>query len=482
MQHDPPGRHRTAEAFREHWRAIAPDLDCDLRLEGAAGPLGAPLSVFGRRVGNRFAIHPMEGWDATREGAPGELTLRRWKRFGASGAQLLWGGEAFAVSPDGRAHPHQLAHGAGADTAASLAALGAALRAGAEAVGDDPRALVAGLQLTHSGRFARAPDGSPRPRVAFRHPLLDARVGVEDERAVLSDGELEALVERYVELALLAREAGFDFVDVKACHGYLVHELLAARSRSGRYGGDLAGRARFLFETIAAIRAACPDLGIGVRLSVGDVLPHRARGPQDVGSPEAWPEGVPYLAGFGVDAKRPTRFDLREPLELLGGLAQRGVREVSVSIGSPYACPHLQRPAAYPPSDGYLPPEDPLAGVAAHLRLVRACKEAHPGMVFVGAGYTYLQEWLPHVAQHELRHGHVDLVGIGRMALSYPTFPRDVLAGRALDRRRICRTFSDCTTAPRNGLPSGCYPLDSFYSDRPEASRLAELKGRGLGR
>jgi 2,4-dienoyl-CoA reductase-like NADH-dependent reductase (Old Yellow Enzyme family) len=403
-------------------------------------------------------------------------------RFGASGAQLIWGGEAFAVRPDGRANPNQLAHGAGADTPASLASLRDALREGAAALDDDPDALVVGLQLTHSGRFARAADGSPRPRIAFRHPLLDERVGIRDDGALLSDAELDDLIGRYVALARLAQAAGFDFVDVKACHGYLVHELLAARTRPGRYGGDLAGRARFLLETVDAIRAGCPGLGIGVRLSAGDVIPHRGRNPKDVGRPEPWAEGEPYLAGFGVDAQEPTRFDLREPLELLGWLAQRGVREVSVSLGSPYACPHLQRPAAYPPSDGYQPPEDPLAGVAAHLRLVRACKRAHPGLVLVGAGYTYLQEWLPQVAQHELRHGHVDLVGLGRMVLSYPTLPRDVLSGKALDRRRVCRTFSDCTTAPRNGLPSGCYPLDSFYADRPEARRVAAIKEQRRGR
>jgi hypothetical protein len=310
MRHDPPGRHRTLEAFREHWLAVAPDLGCDEALEGAEGPFGRPLEVFGRRVTNRFAVHPMEGWDGTAEGAPSELTLRRWKRFGASGAQVIWGGEAFAVSPDGRANPNQLALGAGADTPASLAALLEALREGCAALDDDPDALVVGLQLTHSGRFARGPDGAPRPRIAFRHPVLDGRVGVAGDDAVLPDGELEAIGEHYVELARLAQEAGFDFVDVKACHGYLMHELLAARTRPGRYGGDLEGRSRLLLETIDAIRAACPGLGIGVRLSAGDVIPFGARNPKDPGRPEAWPQGEPYVFGFGVDARDPTRFDL----------------------------------------------------------------------------------------------------------------------------------------------------------------------------
>jgi hypothetical protein len=143
---------------------------------------------------------------------------------------------------------------------------------------------------------------------------------------------------------------------------------------------------------------------------------------------------------------------------------------VNITVGSPYYCPHLQRPAYYPPSDGYLPPEDPLRGVIGHLNAVRRCKAAFPELPLVGTGYSYLQEYLPHVAQHEVGRGHVDLVGIGRMVLAYPELPADVLAGRPLDARRICRTFSDCTTGPRNGLVSGCFPLDPHYRALPEAA------------
>jgi hypothetical protein len=153
-----------------------------------------------------------------------------------------------------------------------------------------------------------------------------------------------------------------------------------------------------------------------------------------------------------------------------------GIRLVNLSLGSPYYCPHLQRPAAYPPSDGYLPPEDPLASVARHIRAVRRCKAAIPELCFVGSAYSYLQEWLPNVAEYEVREGHVDFVGLGRMVLVYPDIARDVLLGRPIDRKRICRTFSDCTTAPRNGMLSGCFPLDPYYKDLPEAARLKAIK------
>ena len=87
-----------------------------------------------------------------------------------------------------------------------------------------------------------------------------------------------------------------------------------------------------------------------------------------------------------------------------------------------------------------------------------------------------LQEYLPHAAEYAIEHGWADFAGIGRMVLSYPEMCADVLAGKPLDRRHICRTFGDCTNAPRNGMISGCFPLDEFYKRRPEAIRLNELK------
>jgi 2,4-dienoyl-CoA reductase-like NADH-dependent reductase (Old Yellow Enzyme family) len=185
---------------------------------------------------------------------------------------------------------------------------------------------------------------------------------------------------------------------------------------------------------------------------------------------------TPYLHGFGVDQQDPTKFDLTEPLQLLTRYEQLGIELVNVTLGSPYYNPHLQRPAAYPPSDGYQPPADPLQFVKVHLDAVRAAKLAAPNLKFVGTAYTYLQEWLANVAQYEVRNGHVDFVGLGRMLLSYPELPRDVIAGTAVQRKRICRTFSDCTTGPRNGMISGCFPLDPFYKAMPEAKQIKALR------
>jgi 2,4-dienoyl-CoA reductase-like NADH-dependent reductase (Old Yellow Enzyme family) len=416
----------------------------------------------------------MEGWDGTREGLPSELTERRWRRFGSSGAGWIWGGEAVAVRRDGRANPHQLVIEPA--SAPALARLREALLDEARVAGR--RSPVVGLQLTHSGRWSIPEPGRRCPRIAFRHPILDRRAGVESDAALLSDAELSSLLDAFAEGAALAEAAGFDFVDVKHCHGYLLHELLAARGRPGRYGGaGLAERGTFALACLAAVRRAAPRLRIGVRLSLFDSVPHRSDPETGVGAPE--PHALPYLHGFGCDPEAPERADLGEPIALARSLLAAGAAWINVTAASPYYAPHLQRPALFPPSDGYAPPEDPLAGVARLLGAARALKAALPEAVVVSSGWSYLQEWIPHVAQACLREGWFDAVGLGRMALSYPELPADALAGRRLARGKLCRTFSDCTTAPRNGLVSGCYPLDPFYRERPEHEALQTVK-RGL--
>jgi 2,4-dienoyl-CoA reductase-like NADH-dependent reductase (Old Yellow Enzyme family) len=474
---------RTAEELGAHLRSL--DITLPVALPVAEGPpvaLGRPLAFplgdargATATIANRLAVLPMEGWDGTASGLPTDLVTRRWRRFGASGAALIWGGEAVAVRADGRANPHQLCIGTGAEPA--LTALRTELVEEHERASGAADGLVVGLQLTHSGRFAR-PDGQPAPRVAYRHPLLDARVGVEDDSSVLSDGELDDLVQDFVAAAAVAHRAGFAFVDVKACHGYLGHELLTAVGRAGPYGGDLDGRTRFLRLVIDGIHRDVPDLGVAVRISAFDALPHR---PDDdgLGTPEPWTGDYPYA--FGGDGSG-LGIDLAETHGLLDRLTAWGVRAICVSAGSPYYNPHVQRPAYFPPSDGYTPPEDPLVGVARQIGVTAELTRAHPELTFVGSGYSYLQEWIGPVAEAVVAAGDVQVVGLGRMALSYPELPADLLAGRPLDRRRLCRTFSDCTTGPRNGVVSGCYPLDEHYKASPDREVVAAAKKAMPGR
>jgi 2,4-dienoyl-CoA reductase-like NADH-dependent reductase (Old Yellow Enzyme family) len=473
---------KSVEEFEQHLWSSSISLPCDSKIvTGRESPLLQPVFCDTLRIGNRFAIQPMEGWDGLPDGAPSENTLRRWRRFGQSGAKLIWGGEAVAVSHDGRANPNQLL--AAPHTESGLAQLRSALIEEHRKLTGSDEGLLIGLQLTHSGRFS-SPNaiGKREPRILYRHPFLDRRMKLSADHPVLSDSEIQQIIENFHRAALMASRLGFDFVDIKHCHGYLGHEFLSAHTRNGAYGGSFENRTRFLREITQGIRAVAPQLRIAVRLSAIDSVPFLSDpiesrdGKAGVGVPEEYRQFLPYRWGFGVNPQNPLEADLSEPAQFLSLLQELGIALVNITVGSPYYNPHMQRPALFPPSDGYLPPEDPLAGVARQLHVTKCLKQQFPNLIFVGTGYSYLQEFLPHVAQAAVREGWTDLVGLGRMALTYPELLWDAAHGRLLQRKRICRTFSDCTTAPRNGLPSGCYPLDEHYKNSAQMAALQSFK------
>jgi 2,4-dienoyl-CoA reductase-like NADH-dependent reductase (Old Yellow Enzyme family) len=477
---------KSVENFRAHVAALRINLPCEDSIELAAkSPLTWPCEgtrLNGKRITNRFVVQPMEGWDATATGSPTDEVRRRWQRFGESGAKLIFGGEAMAVRADGRANPNQLI--ICEQNKPGLAELREELLASHRAIYGTADEPVVGFQLTHSGRFCKPTDKKRmEPRVACRHPILDRKFGVTGDHQVFSDSEIERLIEDYIRAARIAWEVGADFVDIKHCHGYLLHEFLGAHTRPGIFGGSFENRTRILREIIAGIRASGNRIELAVRLSAFDCVPFRpdpalsTAGRPGPGIPEDFAGYLPYHYGFGVNQQNPLEPDLTEAhrfLELCAGL---GVKIVNLSAGSPYYNPHIQRPAAYPPSDGYQPPEDPLVGVARQINAVRQLRAQAPkNLLLVGTGYSYLQEFLPHVAQYVVRHSWADLVGIGRVVLSYPRMLAEAMESGTLNARLICRTFSDCTTAPRNGLISGCYPLDRYYAARPESAQLKAIK------
>lgn len=476
------GSVRDVETFQKCLRQLEVSIPCDRELlRGSSSPLAQPIALGGFNIGNRIAVHPMEGWDGTRDGRPTEKTFRRWRRFGRTGAKLIWGGEAVAVRHDGRANPNQLL--ITREAANDLARLREALLEEHRRTTGSGDGLLVGLQLTHSGRYSR-PNVKDRaePRILYHHPILDRRVGLAPDSPLLSDSEIRGIIEAFLHAARVAERAGFDFVDIKHCHGYLGHEFLSAHARPGDYGGSFENRTRFLREIVEGVRSLAPRLKIGVRLSAFDSVPFRPDplrsrpGKLGPGVPEPFDNLLPYRWGFGVNPANPMEPDLTETVRFLSLLRELNTSLVNLSAGSPYYNPHLQRPAFYPPSDGYQPPEDPLIGAARQLQITRALKQKFPDLLFVGSGYSYFQDFLPHVAQGAVRQGWVDSVGLGRMVLAYPHLLRDVLEGKTIDHRQVCRTFSDCTTAPRNGLASGCYPLDSYYKRSEEAARLKAIK------
>ncbi|MDE0044147.1 MAG: NADH:flavin oxidoreductase, partial [Candidatus Poribacteria bacterium] len=333
---------KTIDDFREHLEHLGLELPTDdAILTGSDSPLLKPIQFGERTIGNRWCVQPMEGWDGTTTGGVTESMNRRWQRFGMSGAKLIWGGEAMAVRPDGRANPNQLVINK-ANQAGIASLREALLSMHRERYGNTDDLLI-GFQLTHSGRFSRPDDKKTlEPPIACPHPFLDRKFGITSDAAVLSDDEVKRLIDDYVAAAAITYSVGAEFVDIKHCHGYLLHEFLGAHTRPGPYGGSFENRTRILCEIVSGIRAQVPELEIGVRLSTFDFVPFKPHPDQSTatklgpGIPEVYDDVLPYRYAFGVNPENPIAYDLDEPERFLALIESLGIRLVNLTAGSPY--------------------------------------------------------------------------------------------------------------------------------------------------
>ncbi len=419
----------------EDLRAEATRLGLDLPWQESIDPLLEPVSIDDNQLPNRMAIHPMEGFDSEPDGAPGELAFRRYRRFAGGGSGLIWF-EAASVVPEGRSNPRQLwLHAGSLDTFSRL--VEETRRAADQAFGSSHRPLLV-LQLTHSGRFSR-PEGVPRPMAAAANPEIDHRF---ESVTVVDDDYLRSLQDRFVEAARMAQQAGFDAVDIKACHGYLVHELLGAFTREESiYGGeDLAARSRFLTELAERIGSECPGLLLTVRLNIYD--------------------GVARPYGFGVPGDGSSEPDLTEPLLLINRLIESDCVLLNATTGVPSHNPWTGRPFNRPVAGDRESPEHPLTGVLRLIRLTAAVQNEVPALPVVGTGYSWLRQFYPHVAAAVIAAGDVSIVGVGRSAFAYPEAPRDLIESGRLDPARVCVACSGCSELIRNGRPGGCIVRD----------------------
>ena len=447
--------------------AEAERLGIDLPLSSDLSGLFRPVQVGSFTVANRLAVQPMEGCDGTLDGHPDELTFRRYRRFGAGGAKLIWG-EATAISDDGRMNPRQL--WINDKTVGDLARmLDGCRQAHREAFGNTEGLLV-GLQLTHSGRW-----GYRRPLLATHDRLLDPLTidksngrRLDASYPILTDDELKQIEDQYVAAAALARAAGCDFIDLKQCHRYLLNELLAATNRPGPYGGVLDNRTRLIRNVIGRIRDAVPDLLIASRMNAYDGVPYR-EGTGGKGEPV--PHESPIEGAFGTDRQHSDQMDLTEPVEVARRLESWGVSLLNITVGNPYASPHYVRPAENPPIDGYDAPEHPLLGVARHFRAAQTIQQA-VSIPVVGSGYSWLQDYAFLAGAANVAAGDVSIIGYGRGTLSHPDFAKQLTETGTLDRKRVCRTFSYCTNLmrtkdhPLGQYATGCPPFDKeAYGD-----------------
>ncbi|MBR1582830.1 MAG: NADH:flavin oxidoreductase [Spirochaetales bacterium] len=390
--------------------------------------LGKPVTIGHLSCANRFAVLPMEGCDSNTDGSPSPLVRERYLKYAEGGFGLIWF-EANAIVPEGRANELQMML-----TASNVSKFRDLVRDVDELSmkkhGFKPIKI---LQLTHSGRYCRPEGHLSRPLVPQHDPFLD-----KGNEVIVSDEYLDSLVERYVISAMLAREAGFDGVDIKACHRYLVSELLASHTREGRYGGSFENRSRLLLSAIRAVKKALEDdFIVASRFNVFDAHPY------------------PY--GFGCDKEDMWKFDPSEPERLVREMVNAGVGLLSNSGGNPYYIyPQVTRPFDKSSYGIPVPEEHPLESVDRLFHLTEVVQKAAGDVPVIGNGYSWLRNFLPNAAAANIRAGRCTLVGLGRESFAYPNAPADVLEKGAMDPKKCCITCSLCTQIMRDHGTTGC--------------------------
>ena len=398
----------------------------ELPVSGRLDILKTSLPLHGKILPNRLAIHPMEGCDGTSEGAPDELTFRRYERFGSGGAGLLWA-EACAVNNEGRCNSRHLYLNRD-----NLPACRKMVDIIKTASGEEFRPYTV-LQLTHGGRYSKPnPDATAIVAVA-ENPYLDPKTN--PKRRLVTDDELESLEDLFVDAARLTHEAGFDAVDIKACHRYIISELLSAHTREGRYGGSFENRVRFLLNVIDKVKANV-DIDVTLRINAYDAIPY------------------PY--GWGTDENGNPALD--EPRRLMQLLWEKGVRMVNISTGNPYYNPHIGRPYD---AGSYIPPEHQIKSAARMLHIIKEIKAAEPRMIIVGTGFSWFREFGANIAAGCIEQGWMDVAGFGRQSFAYPDFARDIITNGAMIRKKCCTACTKCTELMRFGGRTGCVVKDS---------------------
>lgn len=404
----------------------ANELGLELPWSDSISSLLMPFDLNGFKVSNRLVVQPMEAHDSENDGSPSELTRRRYLRYASGGSGIIWY-EAVSVVHEGRSGPHQLwINKLSFD---SFARLNDEVRKHSCIQAPDPFLVI---QLTHSGRYSK-PEGLPRPQAAAPNPILD-----KTPPDILTDDDLKRISDRFVESARLAYRAGFNAIDLKACHGYLVIDLLAAKTRKNSiFGGEETGRRfRFLLETIDRIRDYVPEIMITTRLGISDL----------------------YTGGFGVDEHG--KPDFTESFQLVEQLASRGIGLLNVTMGSPYHNPHVSRPFDTPVPGSKVPGEHPLEGVIRIINGAALFQDRFPGIAIVGSGWSYLRQFAPCVAAAVIDSGKAAFAGFGRNSFAYPSMPLDLMNTGKADPKKTCITCSGCTRLIRSLRPGGCVIRD----------------------
>lgn len=419
----------------------AQSMSIELALSNHIDKLYEPVDIFGRTFPNRFAIQPMEGCDADGNGTPQELTTKRYCRFAAGGASVIWM-EAVSILPEARANPHQLML-----TAQNLDAFKMLLDSVREtALRETGQIPAVVMQATHSGRYAK-PDGKSGARIMYHCPQYEEKAPLDDS-AILSDDELKQIEERFETAGKLALAAGFDAMDVKCCHRYLLNESLSAFTRPGPYGGEsFENRTRLYRNCLEA--AIASGVTVTTRLNLYD--------------------GPAYPYGWGVARDGSEEPDLTEVCKLIDVVHNTyNIQVLNATIGNPYFNPHVNRPYDF---GTYCPDEHPLQGVARMCDCIAQVKAMFPDLMLISSGNSYLRQFSPNLAAGMIESGKADIAGFGRLAYAYPDFVKDLQRDGVLKKEKCCVTCGKCTELMRMGAVAGCVirnsdPYARIYRER----------------
>lgn len=444
--------YKTLEEVKER----AEELKVYLPFSSSTDILKTPLKVGNVTFHNRMGIAPMEGADSLEDGSPSDYTIRRYVNEAIGGSALIWF-EAISIVPEGRSSKTQLL--LTEENVESYKRMNEKIKeAGRKANGFEPYLI---MQANHSGRYSN-PDNRPAPMIAYRHPQLE-QYRAADDSCIVTDDYLKSLEESFGKAALLAKKAGFDAVDIKSCHGYLLAELLSAYDRPGQYGGNYENRTRLLKNGIKAAKVwEDENFQVTCRLGIYD--------------------GYEYPWGFGVSEGSGLKPDLKEPIRLVKELyGNCGIQMMNLTMGNPYATTHVTRPFDM---GKYEPEEHPFTGIGRMIAGIGEVKKAVPEMVIFGSAPTYLCQFADLYTAGAVEEGFCDGMLFGRMAFADPDYANEIIKNGRIDPKRVCMTCGKCGDLIRAHKPTGCVIRDPktfmpFYKEFLEIKKKQPANFRG---
>ena len=444
--------YKTLEEVKER----AEELKVYLPFSSSTDILKTPLKVGNVTFHNRMGIAPMEGADSLEDGSPSDYTIRRYVNEAIGGSALIWF-EAISIVPEGRSSKTQLL--LTEENVESYKRMNEKIKeAGRKANGFEPYLI---MQANHSGRYSN-PDNRPAPMIAYRHPQLE-QYRAADDSCIVTDDYLKSLEESFGKAALLAKKAGFDAVDIKSCHGYLLAELLSAYDRPGQYGGNYENRTRLLKNGIKAAKVwEDENFQVTCRLGIYD--------------------GYEYPWGFGVSEGSGLKPDLKEPIRLVKELyGNCGIQMMNLTMGNPYATTHVTRPFDM---GKYEPEEHPFTGIGRMIAGIGEVKKAVPEMVIFGSAPTYLRQFADLYTAGAVEEGFCDGMLFGRMAFADPHYANEIIKNGRIDPKRVCMTCGKCGDLIRAHKPTGCVIRDPktfmpFYKEFLEIKKKQPANFRG---